>query len=245
MNRVKRLHEGIEAWELEAYLDGQADPEVQEHVAQCMLCQSQVAAYRALDRQLTQRLYRFNCPSLDQLRDFCGQMVSLDIAAGIARHLDLCPHCQTETAALRRVRAALLLQPAPRSPAREWWSEAKSKAEQVRTIVAQVLAPAPRPAFALRGVAVSNLVYQAEDMLVAINPVGTMHGYVLTGQVLTANQETWANARACLLDTEGNSVAVASLDETCSFALPDVSAGRWAILIRGDKIEIVLPEVNI
>ena len=75
--------------ELLAYMDGaKVRPAVLAHLARCQYCSSQLAAYQRIDRKLTQRLYRWDCPTNQILGEYQLGLLSGEQAAEAdgARH---------------------------------------------------------------------------------------------------------------------------------------------------------------
>ena len=83
--------------ELLAYIDGaQVRPAVLVHLARCPYCKSQLAAYRRMDRELIQRLYRWDCPTNQTLGEYQLGLLSSNQAAGVQDHLQRCALCAAE-----------------------------------------------------------------------------------------------------------------------------------------------------
>jgi anti-sigma factor RsiW len=145
-----------------AYLAGrEVRSEVVQHLAHCQACSSQIAAYQQLDRQLVRRLYRWDCPSSQELGEY--QLGLLDaIQLDVVRlHLLTCQHCTAEIAALteflandpRLVEPVAVQRPVAasanhRRPVQEvlrtldQWRE--QAVEETRRVVAALLPPQPR-----------------------------------------------------------------------------------------------------
>lgn len=83
--------------ELLAYIDGaQVRPAVLVHLARCPYCKSQLAAYQRMDRELIQRLYRWDCPTNQILGEYQLGLLSSNQAAGVQDHLQRCALCAAE-----------------------------------------------------------------------------------------------------------------------------------------------------
>ena len=55
---------------LSAVIDGLVDDETSAHLAQCPGCRARLEAARAVEHSLHTRLYRFDCPSSQELADY-------------------------------------------------------------------------------------------------------------------------------------------------------------------------------
>src|SRR5712692_7711780 len=86
---------------LDSALAGEADSGVLEHLSHCADCAARLAEARKVDQMLTALLFRWNCPTAQQLADYHLQVVEEEQSMAIRRHLDQCSHCQAELAQLR------------------------------------------------------------------------------------------------------------------------------------------------
>ncbi len=154
--------------QLLAYLDGEADSEVVEHMEQCAQCRERAKQMALLQGRLTSRLYRLACPSSIDLGEYHLGLLGQEQAGAISLHLAECPHCAHEVAQLR----AYLKDLAP--------DVEIGALERARILVAELVrgvqdlgpspALAPSPAFAgLRGDGDGGpLVYQAEEYQIVV-----------------------------------------------------------------------------
>jgi hypothetical protein len=87
--------------ELVAFLEGErVRPTVIEHLAHCQQCSSQVELYRRLERKLTSKLYRWDCPSNQVLGDYQLGLLDREQALAVRAHLNVCVLCPAELATL-------------------------------------------------------------------------------------------------------------------------------------------------
>ncbi|MCC6167279.1 MAG: hypothetical protein IT329_08640 [Caldilineaceae bacterium] len=109
-----------------AYLDGEADPSVADHLARCPHCRSRAAALAGGERPFRALLLRVDCPSPERWRDFYFHFLAGDEFAAMLAHLHGCPYCVRELLILH----AFLIDPAPVPVAassaklcghRQWW----------------------------------------------------------------------------------------------------------------------------
>src|SRR5215472_12605832 len=83
--------------ELLAYIDGvPVRPTVLALITHCQYCSSQLATYQRMDRELIQRLYRWDCPTNQILGEYQLGLLSSNQAAGVQDHLQRCALCAAE-----------------------------------------------------------------------------------------------------------------------------------------------------
>ncbi|GCE06678.1 hypothetical protein [Dictyobacter aurantiacus] len=174
--------------ELIAYLEGEnVRPAVVEHLARCQKCSSQLASYRRMEHRLSQKLYRWDCPSNQVLGDFALGLVDGDHADAVQAHLRMCVLCSAEMVTLTnfmaadplpvavgRVGSSVVSRNASRSlqDIRRTLGQAREQTvEGARRIVALLLPPQPGFAFQ-RSLAEPGLAwprdYQAEDVHISL-----------------------------------------------------------------------------
>ena len=89
-----------------AYDDDTLSPEEREHLAQCAVCQQQLATYTNTNTRLRTQLYRSICPSAVDLNYYCLGVVTPEQRTAIASHALDCPACADDIALIRRQQAA-------------------------------------------------------------------------------------------------------------------------------------------
>ena len=92
----------IQESDLMAYVDGTADEAVVQHIRRCPACARQAEALATLQATLTAKLYRFSCPTPDQLIAYQQSELRGSEKLVVVQHLRQCPHCARELAALAR-----------------------------------------------------------------------------------------------------------------------------------------------
>jgi len=90
----------IELWQIDAYLDGFYDAEVEQHLAQNPAVAQQFAADRSFEEQMSAVLHRFSCPETDELLNYQWGFIDEEEGVLIAAHLAKCEACQVEAQAL-------------------------------------------------------------------------------------------------------------------------------------------------
>ena len=87
--------------ELLAYLAGEkVRPFVGQHVATCQHCAEELAAYQRIERTLTGKLYRWDCPPSQVLGEYQLGLLSKELTAAVKNHLGMCVLCAAEVATL-------------------------------------------------------------------------------------------------------------------------------------------------
>jgi hypothetical protein len=87
-------------------------PAEQQHLAHCPSCQQQLSDYRCLHQTLRTYLYRTQCPDVEQLGLYSADMLPQEQRQQIAQHVEQCPHCARESAAICQFLANCDLLPA-------------------------------------------------------------------------------------------------------------------------------------
>ncbi|GCE27117.1 hypothetical protein KDA_26010 [Dictyobacter alpinus] len=78
-------------------LDGEALPAVAEdHLNDCDICQQRLTIYTEANSFLIGQLYRYQCPNLTRLGEFCLGLLTEYEHAQIELHLKLCPLCASD-----------------------------------------------------------------------------------------------------------------------------------------------------
>jgi hypothetical protein len=173
-----------------------------------------------LERALRSRLYRMACPAPEVLGEW--YLGLCEDAEAIAEHVRSCPHCTEE---VRQLAALLAL--GVREP-------------PVRRLVASLFSgPLPgAPAFALRGVAsLQAATYAAEGyvILVGIEPDPQDPGLRTVLGMVTGCPEPGA-AQVFLRSEDVDRTA--SVDDVGQFVFPEVTPGRYDLLVRFPDVEI-------
>ncbi len=245
----------IEDWEIEAYLDGVPNPRVSAHLAECPACAAGVRALLALRQALTEKLYRFDCPSVDELRDFIWGYIPQERGKEIREHLRLCFSCRTEAMALHRAK----LEEETRSSVslleliRTWLQRI---AEDVQLVVMQIIAP-PSWQPALRGRECHARLYRASSPEQEAEPSESLSllltwkrqddgDYTLGGRVLPSEAAGhFQGSEVVLFDERGNEQAYERIGVDGTFAFTGIHPGRYALAILGEKEALLAAEVEV
>ena len=88
------LHEDdlvIAAWDANALT-----AEARQHLAECPTCSERAVSYRRLGKQLTTQLYRWDCPTTQEISDFAAGALKGKRRRALASHFRRCPRCSEE-----------------------------------------------------------------------------------------------------------------------------------------------------
>lgn len=171
--------EEIEAWELEAYLHGDAPARVVQHVAHCPGCSARANELQDFHQRLQGAMARVDCPPTVTLLQHRWRQLPHDRARDIDAHLARCSACRSEYAAyagpepeparqlVAAFRQGLIEQGLMQG--RAWLEPVTQRWREVQLYLGQLLTgPDAQPAYALAGL-------MGEDA--ASNPPVTLSGH--------------------------------------------------------------------
>lgn len=229
--------------QLLAYLDGEADNEVVEHVEQCAQCRERAGQLAQLQGRLTSRLYRLACPSSTDLGEYHLGLLGREQAGAVALHLAECPHCSREVAQLQAYLADL-------EP-----DVTLGTLDQVRIVIAELVRGVqelgqlptltPAPAYAgLRGAEEGPLVYQAEafQIVVEIMRDGEHQDRFALLALVSGPEAEGLEAR---LSAASGLTATAPVDELGNLYFSDLTPGPYELNLSSRQIEIRIPLLNV
>lgn len=234
----------IDATELLAFVNGDAGDRVAEHLRLCDHCRARAEAIASQEGRLTSLLYRFDCPSSQELGEYQLGMMDATRKASIDEHLGWCLHCSQELEQLDSFLDELEPDIAP------------APLQAVRTLVAQLvsrsrqaldrLQPDPlRPAMAgVRGTAQGPLVFEAEDAQISIRITpdeqtpGTYKalGLIIGADLINAKVYLWRG---------GTQVASAAVDDLGAFELGDLVSGIYQLILSSQAGEVQIPRLEV
>lgn len=234
----------LETAQLLAFLDGEADPSVEEHLRTCAYCRERAGRLARLEGGLAARLYRVDCPSSLELGEYQLGRLGRERSAAISQHLRECPHCAREVAQLVTFLGDLeaVEQPGPLERA----------LEKVRVTVARLvsgldretmgISPGLTPAFAgIRGDDRQPYIYDADGVQIAIDiseddrqPGRTLFGMVIGADIGDLKAHLW----------RGNElVASVVLDELGNFKFEGLLPGHYELLLSDPDSEIFVQDL--
>jgi hypothetical protein len=197
-----------------------------------------------------QTLHRFDCPDPDTLRDYAWQFLSSERRQQVKEHLAECPSCAAELDALDE-----LLKVKDADSLGNALARARSLAQEVRLTIARILSPTTmQTAPALRGETQEVLLFTPEQgdldtggMALSVNLEREETGnYTLFGQLLSTDQPIPSGSYARLTRQGGQTEPVqATLDMHGGFALADVPAGVYQLVVDLGVQRIIVPNLSL
>jgi anti-sigma factor RsiW len=222
--------------ELLAYLDGEADRRVTEHLEGCPHCRERAERLARLQDHLTGQLYRSSCPPPIEVGEYHLGILPPDRASAVAQHLAECPHCRRERVQLADFMGAL-------APDLEF-----SPAERINVLIARLirgpagagisLAPAwiPVPA-GLRGEEGGPFLYQAGDVQIAIeiqDDADRPEHKALLGLVTGID----AGGSQVSLWQADKLVRRVGVDEVGNFYVAGLAGGSYELFLNSPELEL-------
>ncbi len=186
------------------------------------------------------KLFRWDCPTPQQLGHYHLRLLNEQDAQAVSRHLEQCVHCRTEVETLRGflkddLAAERPLRPAPAHTERRGHPG-------LGELIARLL-PQQQPALALRGGRSGPMLAETDDgttIFLEVQP-----GPVLTGQIVADDQLRWARAFLELRQS-GALKVTAELDDLGAFQCGPLDTGLTDIRItspRGSSILLLDLEI--
>lgn len=225
---------GVTLEELIAYIDGEASPRVVAHVRACPVCGPTARGYVRAQGRLTDRLWRFDCPTPHTLGRYELGVLPREVRAAITAHLVVCPRCADE---LRQLQDFLAVEPA---------LSAGGAVRGLRRVVATLLAPPPHGAYGgvRRDEARRAEMYQAGEMRIAIGvELGTPRRGDLTGVVWWEGDplEALGHGAATLIGPGAQATErTTEIDDLGNFTVHVVISGTYRLEVTlGDHLAII------
>lgn len=229
--------------ELLGYLDDEADERIAAHLDKCPHCRQRIRHLARLQDRLTARLYRFNCPSPEELGEYQLGVLPRGQVAAVASHLADCLHCTREIAQLEEYLDEL-------TPDLEF-----STLERIQVLVAQFVGKgrgttslesmAPAPAVVgLRGEEQGPQLYQAGDVQIVIevqDDAERQDRSVLLGLVTGVDTH---ELKVHLWQAD-QPVTTASVEDIGTFVIPNLAPGSYELMLSGPEVEIHIQALEI
>jgi len=253
--------------ELLAYLAGeQVRPSVAQHLAACQRCSDQLATYRRIEYSLINKLYRWDCPSNQDLGEYQLGLLSNEDAAAIKSHLSICVLCAGEVTALANFLAddpvlveqkympspQISVQPSSNNhtPHSSSIQPTLPLLESARRILAALVFPQPNLAHQMRGgAALWPRRYMVEDVSISIQVepsseqkgASQMIGFVnRKGTTLLALQGI-----AVQLSTPSSIIHTQQIDELGNFIFPSLAPAIYTLEIQFPDSVVVIDSLPI
>lgn len=217
--------------DLVAYLHGDTDPHVVEHIARCSYCAEQVEQLRMVDVQLLAAFYRDACPTAQVLADFALNHLPATEKLRVAAHVRGCTACSREVKAVRD-----LTDEEPPSLL------ARLRGMLALALVAQPVAPVAIPA---RGEGWQKR-FEVDDFVVTLS----VQAGSLTGRVRRrgAPPDTDCNGRAWLLQERAladEDVISNDIDVSGRFRFAAQTAGSYTLLLEIGGQSVALEAISL
>lgn len=199
-----------------AAIDGEITPEIERLLAEDVEFAEEVRSARRFESKLKSALFRWDCPTPQQLGDYHLQLVSQADAAQIKTHVVHCIYCQAE---LRELIGFLAQdQPVTSAPKTE---KTNWGLPRFGEILAQLLSPLPQTsAVGLRGADDGPKMLQADDITIFIETEQENDQFLLKGQLAADQLDEWYGAMVQVVQVDAiQAVTVIDDEGTFQFAL--------------------------
>lgn len=254
--------------ELLAYAAGEkVRPAVEAHLAHCQRCSNLVTEFRGLERSLTQKLYRWDCPPNQILGEYQMGLLSSDLEKAVQLHLKKCVLCAAEVATFIEFMAndPMLVERAAVQPSSQnnhigvkqqvqrALEELRERSTTgVRRIVATFVPPQPRLAIQRNKVidaAVWPRRYTVEDFSISMQlERGTERADALQliGLVTRkgASLEALQGIPVSLL-SPGSSIYTQLVDELGNFVFASISPATYSLELQLPDTTIVIEQLPV
>lgn len=257
--------------ELLAFAAGEkVRPVVEAHVATCQRCATWVAEARGLERSLTRKLYRWDCPPNQILGEYQMGLLNSEMEKAVQAHLKKCVLCAAEVATLIEFMAndPMLAEPVAARPssqnnhvgvrqqAKRVLEELQERtATQGRRLVAALVPPQPRLALqrnvanAKPEAALWPRRYTVEDFSISMQlERGTdrSDALQLIGLVTRAGAslEAFQGVPVSLL-SPGNPVDTQVVDELGNFVFSSLTPATYSLELHLPDTTIVIEQLPV
>ena len=231
-----------------AYLHGEAEDGVSQHLERCAHCRDRARELARLHDHLTANLYRLDCPSPSKLGEYHLDMLSQGEAGAVAQHLAGCAQCAQELAQLEGYLHDLApdLEPG-------LLEQVKGRARVLiaglvrRATPGQAPAqPALAPAYAgIRGGEPEPQLYEVAEFNVSIEsqPDASHPGcWTIVGLVMGFDGEQEAEAQ---LWQAGARLASSAVSDTGGFCLDNLAPGAYDLVLCAGPCEVHIRDMDV
>lgn len=231
----------FEDFELLLALNGDADPIIRTHVAQCPVCTARATHLKALEQRATALLFRADCPPALDLAEYQAGLAASDYSRVLQSHLANCSHCRAELVQIE----AILAQPDPYLQPAEPLAGLKQQLARLTARLTGGGAGVPAPV-GLRGQDDAPLIYNAgdTDLILSIHSDAAHTGYrTLTGLVLGLPDSDTATQISLL--QQGAETSRTTLDSSGNFMLEHLLPGSYSLLLENTACTITILDLTI
>ena len=219
------------------YLDGEADEKTRQHIERCTHCRERAETIDLLQKQLTGKLYRFDCPSPMQLAEANSKKLSDTERLVIEQHVRQCPHCAREVAQFRD----FLINTDQKQN-----DLSKSLQIMIARLFGTDVNSQPLPDLgAVRGTSNEPLIFEGEGVIITLDiQTGLTREISILGQLAADDQDAWIGASVVLQQGDLPQQYVA-LDELGRFRFGDIPPGIVQIVITSNSgMQVQIPSIN-
>jgi hypothetical protein len=251
--------------ELFAYLAGEiVRPTVQHHLARCQSCSAKLADFRQVERTLTSKLYRWDCPANQELGEYQLGLLNNERATAIKLHLRSCDLCYAEIATLSQFLAndPMLVERVSVQPSlsnnhviralKPLASNLRDVSSgQIRRIIASFLPPQPRLAYQREVVSteVWPRSYSAEDFNISIQldwGANRRDSLQLIGFVTRKGSSLESlQGIPVVLSSQTNIVYKQSIDELGNFVFSSITPASYTLELQLPDCTIVIEQLPV
>jgi len=251
--------------ELFAYLAGETvRPAVQQHLSRCQSCSAKLADFRRVERSLTRKLYRWDCPANQELGEYQLGLLNNERATAVKLHLSSCVLCSAEIATLSQFLAndPMLVERVSVQPSlsnnhviravKPLVSHLRDVSSgQIRRIIATFLPPQPRLAYQ-REVASTEVwprSYSAEDFNISIQldrGASRRDSLQLIGFVTRKGSSLGSlQGIPVVLYSQTNTVYMQNIDELGNFVFSSISPASYTLELQLPDSTIVIEQLPV
>jgi hypothetical protein len=195
-----------------AALDDDAPPEIKRLLAENNDFAKQVALARQFESKLKSVLFRWDCPTAQELGDYHFQLIDPTTATKIKDHLTHCVHCQAELEEL-----TAFLKQSPQITPEPKIEKLLRGLPRPGDIIARLLPPLPhRAATGLRGDSQGPRILQADGMTLFIETEKQNSHFLIKGQLAADELEEWYGSLVQVVQG-ADLISVTSVDDEGGF----------------------------
>jgi hypothetical protein len=251
--------------ELLAYLAGEiVRPIVQQHLSRCQSCSAKLADFRRVERSLTRKLYRLDCPPNQVLGEYQLGLLANEQASAVKLHLSSCVLCSVEIATLSQFLAndpmlveRVAVQPSlsnnhvSHSLEPSFGHLRNVTSGQIQRVIATFLAPQPRLAYQ-REIASTEVWprnYSAEDFHISIqldNGTSRRDSLQLIGFVTHKGSSLESlQGIPVLLSSENDVVYKQNIDDLGNFVFSSITPASYTLELQLPDCTIVIEKLPV
>ncbi len=211
--------------QLLAYLDGEADPRIAAQIQQSETYLVRLQELKKMNDILRAKLYRVDCPDALELGEYQLGVLPRRRISAVEKHLSFCPLCAHELEQLVNFMKPGLV-------------------ERAKVVLAELISGGAStgplsltPAFGQRGGRNGPLIYEADNVKIAIDIQGDakhIGRQALIGLITGLHAEDYVVS----LWRDGKELSNTNVDDLGNFTISNLEQGEYELFIKGPKVEI-------